>query len=72
MVDATSNLVEEVNGDWRGADAPAPILIVATSNITRPILDVTNHGKQALKATYPAEILDNSSSDLICESLTCG
>jgi hypothetical protein len=31
MVDATGNLVEEVNGDWCGADAPA--LIIDCGNV---------------------------------------
>jgi hypothetical protein len=31
---------------------------------------VTAQSKQALKATYPAEILDDSRNDLRCKSLT--
>jgi hypothetical protein len=60
MIDATGNQVEEVNRDWCEADAPA----LNNGLWSRPILDVTIHAKQALKATYPAEILDDSSSDL--------
>jgi hypothetical protein len=37
----------------------------------RPILDVTAQGKQALKVTHLANILDDSLSDLRCESSTC-
>ena len=46
MIDATGNQVEEVNGDWCEADAPA-----LNGLWLRPILDVTTHDKQALKAT---------------------
>jgi hypothetical protein len=60
MIDATGNQVEEVNRDWCEAEAPA----LNNGLWSRPILDVTIHGKQALKATYPAEILDDSSNDL--------
>ena len=61
MIDATGNQVEEVNRDWCEAESPA----LNNELWSRPILDVTIHGKQALKATYPAEILDDSNSDLI-------
>jgi hypothetical protein len=60
MIDATGNQVEEVNRDWCEADAPA----LNNGLWSRPILDVTNHAKQTLKATHPAEILDDSSSNL--------
>jgi hypothetical protein len=46
MIDATGNLVEEANGDWCGADAPALIIDCGNVQYTRPILDVTNHAKQ--------------------------
>jgi hypothetical protein len=40
MIDATGNLVEEANGDWCGADAPALIIDCGNVQYTRPILDV--------------------------------
>jgi hypothetical protein len=44
MIDATGNQVEEVNRDWCEADAPG----LNNGLWSRPILDVTIHGKQAL------------------------
>jgi DNA replication protein DnaC len=35
-------------------------------------LEVTTHGKQELKATYPAEALEDSRNDLTCESSNHG
>jgi hypothetical protein len=58
------HLVEEVNGDWCEVDAPA----LNNALWSRLILDVTIHDKQALNATYPAEILDESLSELSCKS----
>jgi hypothetical protein len=51
MIDATGNQVEEVNRDWCEADAPA----LNNGLWSRPILDVTIHAKQALKAAYPGK-----------------
>jgi hypothetical protein len=67
MIDATGSQVEEVNCDWCEVEGSA----FNNGLWSRPILDVAIHAKRAYKATYPAEILDDSSSDLICESSTC-
>ena len=60
MIDATGNQVEDADHELCEAEAPA----LNNGLGSRPILDVTIHGRQAVKAAYPEEILDDSSNDL--------
>src|ERR1022692_4666382 len=71
-------MVGQVTVNWRDLSSsarrnvdfagPAPVVIVERLCL---ILDVTIHGKQALSATYPAEILDEPHTELFRKSSTC-
>jgi hypothetical protein len=64
------NWLDHSNLARRNVEYAGPAAVVFVERL-RLILDVTNQGKQALNATYLAELLDELHTELFRKSSTC-